>query len=181
MDKLSLYRARQAVRGPGRWNSQHFLTIGTWKWQNFHPYALAAFTYFMYHQLDIQNFCVLPTVQLRFVWIWEQTATISLHSINWLVFIRETVFTARYGLILRVMYIKTFKAQWSLYVTSSLTFNNSTFCPHRVFMCFVWISEQTAIISLHSINVLVFTTEAESVYCAVRTGSSNQIVSSLKG
>jgi hypothetical protein len=29
---------------------------------------------------------------------------------------------------------------------------NSTFCPHSVFMCFVWISEQTAIISLYSIN-----------------------------
>ena len=25
-------------------------------------------------------------------------------------------------------------------------------CPHSVFMCFVWISEQTAIISLYSIN-----------------------------
>ena len=36
--------------------------------------------------------------------------------------------------------------------TVSLTFNNSTFCPHSVFMCFVWISEQTAIISLYSIN-----------------------------
>ena len=23
--------------------------------------------------------------------------------------------------------------------TASLTFNNSTFCPHTVFMCFVWI------------------------------------------
>ena len=23
--------------------------------------------------------------------------------------------------------------------TASLTFNNSTFCPHSVFMCFVWI------------------------------------------
>jgi hypothetical protein len=43
--------------------------------------------------------------------------------------------------------------------TTSLTFNNSTFCPHNVFMCFVWISEQTAIISLYSINGLVFTTE----------------------
>ena len=38
-------------------------------------------------------------------------------------------------------------------------------------MCFVWISEQTAIISLYSINLSVFITEAESVYCAVRTGS----------
>ena len=67
-------------------------------------------------------------------------------------------------------------AQWSLYVpysghymyrtvvtimyhtmvticTTSLTSNNSTFCPHTaVFMCFVWISEQTAIISLYNIN-----------------------------
>jgi hypothetical protein len=41
-------------------------------------------------------------------------------------------------------------------------------------MCFVWISEQTAIISLGSINISVFITQAESVYCAVQTGSSNQ-------
>ena len=34
-------------------------------------------------------------------------------------------------------------------------------------MCVVWISEQTAIISLYSINYL-FTAEPESVYCAVR-------------
>jgi hypothetical protein len=38
-------------------------------------------------------------------------------------------------------------------------------------MCFVWISEQTAIISLYSINWLVFITETVCVYCAVRTGS----------
>ena len=43
--------------------------------------------------------------------------------------------------------------------TASLTFNNSSFCPHTVFMCFVWISEQTAIISLYNINWLVFITE----------------------
>jgi hypothetical protein len=54
-----------------------------------------------------------------------------------------------------------------------LTFNNSTFCPHSVFMCFIWISVQTAIISLYSINWLVFITEMERVYCAVRTGSLN--------
>ena len=41
-------------------------------------------------------------------------------------------------------------------------------------MCFVWISEQTAIISLYSINLPVFKTQAESVYCAVRNGSLNQ-------
>jgi hypothetical protein len=48
---------------------------------------------------------------------------------------------------------------------------NSTFCPHSIFMCFPWISEQTAIISLYSINWLVFITETECVYCAVRTES----------
>ena len=37
-------------------------------------------------------------------------------------------------------------------------------------MCFVWIWEQTAIISLYSINWLVCIIKTESVYCAVRTG-----------
>jgi len=45
---------------------------------------------------------------------------------------------------------------------------NSRFCPHSVFMCFVWISEQRALISLYSISWLVCVTDAESVYCAVR-------------
>ena len=51
--------------------------------------------------------------------------------------------------------------------TISLTFNNSTFCPHSVFVCFVRIWQQTAIISLYSINWLVCITETECVYCAV--------------
>jgi predicted GNAT family N-acyltransferase len=34
-------------------------------------------------------------------------------------------------------------------------------------MCFVWISEQRAVISLYSINWVVFVTETECVYCAV--------------
>jgi hypothetical protein len=55
--------------------------------------------------------------------------------------------------------------------TASLTVNNSTVCPHSVFMCFVWISEQTAIISLYNINWLVCITDRECVYCTVRTGS----------
>jgi hypothetical protein len=56
--------------------------------------------------------------------------------------------------------------------TASLTFNNSTFCPHSIFTCFVCISEQTAIISLYNFNWLVFITETESVYCAVRAETS---------
>ena len=43
--------------------------------------------------------------------------------------------------------------------TAISTFDNSTFCPRSVFMCFVWISEQTAIISLYNINWLVFITK----------------------
>ena len=50
--------------------------------------------------------------------------------------------------------------------TTSLTSTNPTFCPHSVFICFVWISEQTAIISLYSIYWLVSITEMKCVYCA---------------
>ena len=57
----------------------------------------------------------------------------------------------------------------SIMRTASLTFNNFTFCPLSVFMCFVWNTEQTTIISLYSINWWVFITETESVHCAVRT------------
>jgi len=39
--------------------------------------------------------------------------------------------------------------------TTSLIFTNSTFCPHSVFVCFVWITEQTAIIFLYSVNWLL--------------------------
>ena len=50
-------------------------------------------------------------------------------------------------------------------------------------MYLVWISEQTAIISLYTIYLSVFITEMKSVYSAVRTGSLNTAVcaSSLKG
>jgi len=46
-------------------------------------------------------------------------------------------------------------------------------------MCFVWISEQTAIISLYNINRLVFITKMECVYCAVQTGSLNIVLVNL--
>jgi hypothetical protein len=38
-------------------------------------------------------------------------------------------------------------------------------------MCLVWLSEQTVTFSLYIINRVVFITEAESVYSAVRTES----------
>ena len=43
---------------------------------------------------------------------------------------------------------------------------------HPPVTCFMWISEQTGINSLDSINWLVFITEKKCVYCAVRTGYS---------
>jgi len=47
--------------------------------------------------------------------------------------------------------------------------------PHIVYLCFVRISEQRAIISLYNFNWLVFITEKESIYCAVRTESLSVI------
>ena len=67
------------------------------------------------------------------------------------------------------------RAQWSLHVPPSLTCTNSTFCPHSVFTCFVWIWEQTTILSLYTINWLVCIIEAECVYCAVRAASLNKL------
>jgi len=46
------------------------------------------------------------------------------------------------------------------------------FCPRRVFVCSVWITEQNEIISLHNINWSVFIIETECVYCAVRAEST---------
>jgi hypothetical protein len=67
--------------------------------------------------------------------------------------------------------------------TTSLTITTSAFCPHSVFMCFVWISEQTAIISPYSINWLAFITKTVCVYCAVRSEFYIyfRIIQALKG
>ena len=45
-----------------------------------------------------------------------------------------------------------FKPQWSLYAPPALTLTIPRSAHTAVFMCFVWISEQTAIIYLYSIN-----------------------------
>ena len=113
------------------------------------------------------------SVFMCFVCISEQTATISLYSINWLVFVTETecVYCAVRTGCSKVIQSSGHYMYCTVVIicTTSLTFNNSTFCPHSVFMCFVWISEQTAIISLYSISWLVCITETQCFYCAVRT------------
>jgi len=45
-----------------------------------------------------------------------------------------------------------------------------------VFICFVFISEQTMISAPYNINWFVFITEMKSVYSAVRTGSLNKAI-----
>ena len=52
-----------------------------------------------------------------------------------------------------------------------------------LYLCFVFIWEQTATCATYSINWLVFITEMKSVYYAVRTGSLTKAVcaSYLKG
>ena len=119
----------------GKW-VRHLKFWSPW-WHYLQPYLT----------LSNSSFCP-QSVFMCFVWIWEKTAIISLYRIYWLDFIIETEFVycaVRTG---------------SLY-TSSLTFSNSTFCPHSVFVCFVWIWEQTVIISLYNINWLVFIIETE--------------------
>jgi hypothetical protein len=44
---------------------------------------------------------------------------------------------------------------WLNFVGGRLMFMGPTFCPHRVFMCFICLSEQTAIISLHRWLLLI--------------------------
>jgi len=58
-------------------------------------------------------------------------------------------------------------------VPPALTFRNSVFCSHCACVLFTDLRTNSDFY-LHSINWLVFITEAESVYCAVRTGSSDQ-------
>ena len=62
-----------------------------------------------------------------------------------------TLCIAQWSLMYRTM-VTICTAQWSLYVPPNLMLNNSTFCPPNVFSCFLWIQEQKAIISLHSIK-----------------------------
>ena len=81
--------------------------------------------------------CFPRCVFMYCVWMSEQTAIISLYNLQLPGFFNR--FLTLYSPVVTIC-------------TTSLTSNNSTFCPHSVFMCFVWISEQKAIISLYSIN-----------------------------
>ena len=53
--------------------------------------------------------------------------------------------------------------------TNRFNIQNTHFLPTQYIMCFVWMLEQTAFFTQYSVNWLVFITETECVYCAVRT------------
>jgi hypothetical protein len=55
-------------------------------------------------------------------------------------------------MLVRVMVFIVLLTYWLLDVATGLTVNNTTFCPHSVFMCTVFISEQTATFALCNIN-----------------------------
>ena len=52
-----------------------------------------------------------------------------------------------------------------LYIAYRSTVRSYTFCPHSVFMCFVWIWEQTAIISLYVTICTASLTFNNSTFC----------------
>jgi len=91
----------------------------------------------MYHQFNIQQFYVLPT---HCIYVF----CVDLRS-NSDYFPIQHKLTGFYNRDL------TLHSPVVTICTTRLTLNNSTFCPRTVFMCCVWISEQTAIISLCSI------------------------------
>jgi hypothetical protein len=67
------------------------------------------------------------------------------------------------------------KNSGDLYVPLTLTATKSTFCPQSVFMGFVWFSEKTVIISLNSVNQLIFVMVKCGVFFAVRNEFLNTI------
>ena len=126
--------------------------------------------------LTFNNCTLCPHCIYVFCIIWEQTATCATYSINWLVFITEmkSIYSAvRTGFLIKptcyVMH-QQFNIQ-QLYVLPT------------VFICFVFIWEQTATCATYSIYWLVFITQMKSVYSAVRTRYFNKAAcaSSLKG
>jgi hypothetical protein len=117
---------------------------GTLLYQTFAEHLCCELGSFYNHSLNKEGTFLL-------IWQWARLLPLTWHTNTQHEYSHTTCSVLQFAL--------TLKAQWLLYVPPGLTFTNSTFCPHSVFMCFEWISEQTAIISLYSINCLAFITE----------------------
>jgi hypothetical protein len=124
--------------------------------------------HYMYCQFNNQKLYVLLThCTYVFVWIWEQTAIISLYSINWLVFITETecllrctdwVFVCFVWIREQTAIISLYNINWLVCITEM----ECVYCAvQTVSLRVLCGSENTAIISLYSINWPVFLTETD--------------------
>ena len=96
-------------------------------------------------------------------YIWEISAS------SWLYYKK---FNTIYG-HMNVKVIK-FNQLWQFCIYICQIYRGCLRSAYTVFMCFVFIWEQTATCATYGINWSVFITETESVYCAVRTGSLKQ-------
>ena len=126
----------------------------------------------MHQKFNIQQLYALPqNVFMCFVFIWEQTATCATYSINWLVFITEmkSVYsTVRTGSLNKAVCASSLKPTGHV-MHQQFNIQQLYALPQNVFMCFVFIWEQTATCATYSINWLVFITQMKSVYSTVRT------------
>jgi len=114
-------------------------------------------------QFNIQQFCVLPTRCIFVFCVAGRTNSDYFPTQHYVTGFHNRVYCS-----VQTEFILTPQIPVVTTCTTSSSFNNSTFRPLSVFICFVWISEQTAFIPLYNIKWLVFITETESVYCAVR-------------
>jgi hypothetical protein len=72
-------------------------------------------------------------------------------AVNAVIFAVVEQCTCTWIIFVRVMAFIVLLTYLILDAPTGLTFNNSTFCPHSVFMCIVFISDQTAIFTLCNI------------------------------
>jgi len=66
-------------------------------------------------------------------------AVVEINTVNW--FTARNIDTFNFFLFVLLigsltLLITRFKCQWSLYIPQGLTFTNSTFCPHSVFVLY---------------------------------------------
>ena len=109
----------------------YWVTLGAISLMLFLLNPLQPSGHYMYRQFNIQQFYVLPT-QCIYVFCVDLRTNSDYFPI-------QHYLTGFYNRDL------TLYSPVVTICTASLTFSNSTFCPHTIFMCFVLISEQTAI------------------------------------
>ena len=114
-----------------------------------HIYHLKSSGSYMYHQFNIQQFSFLPTQCIYAFSMALRTNSdhFPIQQKLFSVYSRDVV-----CLLCGMDWIFTILIPFPTICTTSLTLNNSTFCPHSVFLCFVWISEQPRLFPYTALN-----------------------------